>query len=181
MAYLRDVEEPEPVPNFDELEQAWKRHFKSSLEQKRKCPIAFADFRAVTQIATVEDIKPHVVVAYRDAVYARNLTGKSQSNLFTRIRRYLSFFRDRAIAIDTINRALGYLALLSGKCFGYGSRIPMGAEDREGHRSCSAGSRPTNTPAKTVTSASLIRTWSPSQPFTTRMPCRWSPTSASSR
>lgn len=113
MAYLRDVEEPEIVPSFDELQQTWERHFKSSAEQKRKCPIAFTDFRAVTQIATVEDIKPDVVVAYRDAVYGRNLTGKSQSNLFTRIRRYLSFFRDRAIAIDTINKALGYLALLS--------------------------------------------------------------------
>ena len=113
MAYLRDVEEPEPVPSFEELGQTWQRHFNSSPEQKRKCPIAFDDFRAVTQIASIEDIKPNVVVTYRDAVYARNLTGKSQSNLFTRIRRYLSFFRDRAIAIDTINKALGYLALLT--------------------------------------------------------------------
>jgi hypothetical protein len=113
LGYLRDVEEPEVVPTLAELERIWERHFNSSAEQWRKCPIAFKDFRDITGITGVEDIKPDVVVKYRDAVRARNLTGKGQSNLFTRIRRYLSFFRDRAIAIDTIHRALGYLALLT--------------------------------------------------------------------
>ena len=113
IGYLRDVQEPERVPTLDELGQIWEQHFNSSAEQRRKCPIAFNNFRDVTGIKGIEDIKPDVVVAYRDKVYARKLTGKGQSNLFTRIRRYLSFFRDRAIAIDTINRALSYLALLT--------------------------------------------------------------------
>jgi integrase len=113
IGYLKEVQEPKPLPGFAELGRIWNEHFKTSAEQKRKCRIAFDDFRKVTGINDIGDITPEVVVKYRDAVYPRNLTGKSQSNLFTRIRRYLSFFRDRAIAIDEINRAIGYLALLT--------------------------------------------------------------------
>lgn len=113
IGYLRDVQEPVPPPSLAALERTWDEHFTSSPEQKRKCRAAFDDFREVTGIKGIEEIEPEVVVAYRDAVYGRRLSGKSQSNLFTRIRRYLSFFRDRAIAIDAINRALGYLALLT--------------------------------------------------------------------
>jgi integrase len=113
IGYLRDVQEPELVPKLEALKRIWDEHFKSSVEQRRKCPVAFEDFRRVAGIKSIEEIKPDLVVKYRDAVYARNLTGKGQSNLFTRVRRYLSFFRDRAIAIDTIKRALGYLTLLT--------------------------------------------------------------------
>jgi hypothetical protein len=45
-------------------------------EQRRKCPVALNDFRDVTGVNGIEDIKPDVVVKYRDAVYARKLTGK---------------------------------------------------------------------------------------------------------
>lgn len=113
IGYLRDIEEPEPLPTFDTLTRVWDANFNSSAEQRRKCPAAFADFRAVSGIKALDEIKPAVVVKYRDEVYKRNLTGKGQSNLFTRVRRYLSFFRDRAIAVDTINRAIGYLRLLT--------------------------------------------------------------------
>lgn len=113
LAYYDEWKPPAPVPEFDELARIWEQHFDSSPEQKRKCPVAFNDFYKVAEVKCIRDIKPEAVVAYRDAVYARKLTGKSQSNLFTRIRRYLAFFRDRAIAIDEMNKALGYLALLT--------------------------------------------------------------------
>jgi integrase len=113
IGYLTDVKEPEALPPFEHLEAIWDEHFQSSDEQKRKCRAAFDDFRTVTDIQGIGDIIPAVAVAYRDNVYRRNLSGKSQSNLFTRLRRYLSFFRERAIAIDAINQALGYLALLT--------------------------------------------------------------------
>jgi integrase len=113
LGYLRNLKEPVPPPPLDVLEQTWKEHFTSSAEQKRKCFAAFEDFRLVTGIPDIEAISPEIVVKYRDVVYGRKLSGKSQSNLFTRVRRYLSFFRDRAIAMDAINKALGYLALLT--------------------------------------------------------------------
>jgi integrase len=113
LAWFDQWKPPTPVPELAELEQIWSDKFNSSPEQKRKCPTAFKDFCEVAGIAGIRDIKPETVVAYRDAVYARNLTGKSQSNLFTRVRRYLAFFRDRAIAIDEINQAMGYLGLLT--------------------------------------------------------------------
>jgi integrase len=113
LAYYEDWKPPEAVPSLEELARIWSEHFDSSAEQKRKCPVAFKDFREVAGINALRDITPQTVVAFRDAVYARKLTGKTQSNLFTRVRRYLAFFRDRAIAIDEINRVLGYLALLT--------------------------------------------------------------------
>ncbi|MGC4033089.1 MAG: hypothetical protein QM754_15405 [Tepidisphaeraceae bacterium] len=113
IGYLRDVEDYVPPPPLPTLARIWEEHFNTSPEQKRKCRIAFEDFCDVTGVSSIDEIKPELVVAYRDAVYARKLSGKSQSNVFTRLRRYLTFFRDRAIAIDVINKALGYLALLS--------------------------------------------------------------------
>jgi integrase len=113
LGYLRDLEEPVPPPTLAALERIWEQHFNSSPEQKRKCPVAFKDFCETAGIKGIGDITPETVVAYRDAVYARKLTGKTQSNLFTRVRRYLSFFRDRAIAIDDLTRVIGYLGLLT--------------------------------------------------------------------
>lgn len=113
IGYLRDVKEPVPLPRLNTLKGIWDQHFNSSPEQKRKCPVAFEDFCDAAGIETLEDITPESVVAYRDVVYARKLTGKTQANLFTRIRRYLSFFRDRAIAIDELTRLIGYLGLLT--------------------------------------------------------------------
>jgi integrase len=113
IAYLRDIKEPTPLPSFATLRAVWDQHFDSSPEQKRKCPRAFKDFCKVTGIARLEEITPETVVTYRDAVYTRNLSGKSQSNLFTRMRRYLSFFCTRAIAIDELSRIISYLRLLT--------------------------------------------------------------------
>lgn len=113
LAYIHDRKPPAPLPSFWELAGIWEKHFQSSAEQKRKCSAAFDNFRDTTGIKELSELTPDVVVKYRDDVYGRGLSGKSQSNLFTRIRRYFSFFRNRAIAIDDINRALGYLALLT--------------------------------------------------------------------
>lgn len=113
IAYLREVKEPVPLPTFPMLKRLWEEHFNRSPEQKRKCAQAFEDFINTTGIKQLDDITPETVVAFRDAVYKRKITGKTQLNLFTRVRRYLSFFPERAIAIDEINRLLGYLKLLT--------------------------------------------------------------------
>lgn len=112
IAYLRDVKEPVPPPTLAELARVWQIHFRSSPEQKHKCPLAFRDFCAVTRIKSIDEINAELVVQYRDAVYARKLTGKTQSKIFTRIRRYLAFFRSRAIAMDDVSKALAHLTLL---------------------------------------------------------------------
>jgi integrase len=112
LAYLTDLKPSEVVPTFPMLTKIWEEHFQSSPEQRQKCPVAFADFVKVSGVTSIDQITPAAAVAYRDHVYSRGSSPKTQSNVFTRVRRYLTFFRDRAIAIDTINRALGYLALL---------------------------------------------------------------------
>lgn len=113
LAYLSDLRPPEVIPSLTKLAQIWGEHFHSSPEQRRKCPVAFQDFCAVTGVTGIDEITPSAVVRFRDDVYSRGLSGKSQSNVFTRVRRYLTFFRDRAVAIDPINKALQYLALLT--------------------------------------------------------------------
>ncbi len=110
---LPELPELEKIPTLAGLGDIWEEHFRSSPEQKRKCRAAFEDFTRTTSVASIDDIKPDVVVKYRDVVYGRNLSGKTQSNLFTRIRRYLAFFRERAVAMEAISRSLGYLALLT--------------------------------------------------------------------
>jgi integrase len=95
------------------LEQVWKDRYRKSPEQKRKVLAAWNDFKAATGAKTLRDITPELVVAYRDTVYARNVSGKSQSNLFTRIRRLLSFAKSRAIAVKEIAESLTVLELLT--------------------------------------------------------------------
>ena len=112
IGYLSDLKKPEPIPTLESLNEIWKTHFKSSDEQKRKCAAAFKNFRKITKIASLTEITAERVVEYRDAVYARNLSGKTQSNLYTRIRRYISFFKERAVAIDEMNRVGRNLELL---------------------------------------------------------------------
>ena len=113
IGYLTDLKPPAPLPTLPELAAVWDLHFASSREQKAKCPIAWRDFVETAKVGSLKDITPETVIAYRDAVYARRWTGKSQSNLFNRIRRYLSFFKSRAVAVDAIGKALEYLRLLT--------------------------------------------------------------------
>lgn len=113
IAYLSDLRKPEPLPTFSDLTRTWEAHFNASAEQKTKCARAWRDFVDTAKLESLSDISPKSVIAFRDAVYARNWTGKSQSNLFNRIRRYLSFFQSRAIAVETMGRLLEHLKLLS--------------------------------------------------------------------
>jgi integrase len=112
IAYLSDLKPPQPLPTFAEIETIWRNHFNKSEEQKRKVLAVWNDFTTTAKIGGIRDICPETVIAFRDAVAARNLSGKSQQNLFTRIRRLLSFARDRAVAVDALNKALEYLSLL---------------------------------------------------------------------
>jgi integrase len=113
IGYLRDLKPPAVLPTFADLRKIWDQHFTSSKEQKSKCPVAWNNFTRIARVASLKDITPDVVIFYRDAVYARKWTGKSQSNLFNRIRRYLSFFKSRAISVEAVSTVLGYLQLLT--------------------------------------------------------------------
>lgn len=113
IAYGKQLKAPKPLPTFQEIEDCWKNFYAKNAEQKRKVLAAWADFKTTANVAGIADITPEVVIAYRDAVYARNLTGKSQQNLFTRIRRLFSFAKSRAIAVDELSKVLEYLSLLT--------------------------------------------------------------------
>jgi hypothetical protein len=106
IGYLRDVQEPELVPTLDVLKRIWDEHFMSSAEQRRKCPVAFEDLRRAAGIKSIEEIKPDLVVKYRDEVRAEPDRQGPEQSLHARPPIPL-FFRDRAIAIDTINRVIG--------------------------------------------------------------------------
>lgn len=112
IGYLLDLKPPEPLPTFEEVETVWKDHFRASDEQRRKVLHDWKDFVTATGVKTLKDITPEVVIAYRDTVYHRNITGKSQQNLFTRIRRLISFARSRAMAVEECGRVMQCLSLL---------------------------------------------------------------------
>lgn len=110
--YGPKLKAPEPLPTFKELEDVWKTKTTASAEQRRKVLAAWRDFVKASTVATLDDITPQVCIAYRDAVYARNTSPKSQLNLFTRIRRLVSFAKSRAIAMTACTKALEALELL---------------------------------------------------------------------
>jgi integrase len=112
LGYLTELRRPKPLPSLAELEEVWRRHFNKSAEQKRKVLACWRDFKKVLGVTSVRDITPEAAVAFRDAVYARGMSGKSQQNVFTRVRRMVSFARDRAISVEELSRVLQVLALL---------------------------------------------------------------------
>lgn len=111
IAYLTDLQAPEPLPSFAELEKVWEDYYPKK-EQKRRVLTAWKDFVSTAKVADLREITPQTAIAYRDAVWARKLSGKSQNNRFTRIRRFISFCKDRAIAMDALNKTLVVLSLL---------------------------------------------------------------------
>lgn len=113
LAYLTEVKPPTPLPSFAAIEKVWEDFYVKNAEQKRKVLHSWKDFKTTTKAEKLADITPELVISYRDNVYGRKLTGKSQSNLFTRIRRLFSFAKDRAIAVDELAKRLEYLALLT--------------------------------------------------------------------
>lgn len=112
IGYLSSLKPPEKPPTFSEIESAWKKHFTKSAEQKRRVLHAWEDFKKTTSISGVEEITPEIAIGYRDVVYARELTPKMQSNVFTRIRRLFTFARSREIAPDTLARVIDALKRL---------------------------------------------------------------------
>jgi integrase len=113
LGYLTGIKPPPPLPTFDELETTWRTHFKKSLEQRRRVLHAWTDFKNTTKVGSLREITPEVVIAYRDEVYGRNLTGKMQQNIFSRIRRLLTFARGRAVAVKEIGEVVEVLKLLT--------------------------------------------------------------------
>jgi integrase len=113
IAYLKKIAKPENLPTFAELEKVWKDHFKKSPEQKRRVLHHWEDFKKATGVKAIDDITHAVSIQYRDAVYARKLSAKMQSNIFTRIRRLLTFAKSRAVAPKALGEAIDALALLT--------------------------------------------------------------------
>jgi len=112
IGYLLDLPKPEPLPTFDELKKVWTTYAKCATNQRQKVVRAWDDFVETTGIENLRAITPQLVVSYQDDVYARELSGKQQQHMFGGIRRVLSFARERALAVDTINQCLGYLKIL---------------------------------------------------------------------
>jgi integrase len=113
IGYLSRLVKPEPLPTFAYLETLWSEKFSKSAEQRRKVLACWREFVKTTGIKGLEEITAPVVVAYRDAEYAKGTSGKSQQNTFTRIRRFLSFAMSRAVAVEELSRCLAVLALLT--------------------------------------------------------------------
>ena len=112
IGYFKKVKPAKALPTFKALEQIWKDHYAKSKEQKRRVLHAWADFKKATGVVVLDDITPEVCIAYRDAIYARQITGKMQSNIFTRIRRLFTFAKSRAVAIKELGTVIENLKLL---------------------------------------------------------------------
>lgn len=122
IGYGIDLKPPKPLPSFDELEKTWMKHAKCSPLQRKKVLRAWKDFTETAEINGISDITPEVVIEYQDEVHSRiidkkdgtqgPMSGKQQAHLFTGIRRMLTFAKSRALAVDAVTKALGYLELL---------------------------------------------------------------------
>ena len=113
IAYFRGLKPPEPLPTFAELETIFRDHFKKSDENKRKVLAAWDDFKRTSGAKSLEDITPELVVAYRDVIHEQRGTGKSQSNIFNRVRRLITFAKSRAVAVKELSEVLNVLSLLT--------------------------------------------------------------------
>jgi integrase len=102
---------PAPLPatlrkTFEDYSKATRKHIRETLR-------AWDEFIEATKIEAIEDIDNELAVAYRDEVYARDLAPKTQKNLFVGVRAILKFNQKRAIATETIEKALIALKLLT--------------------------------------------------------------------
>lgn len=113
IGYGKSLKAPKPLPSFTDIEDVWRTHYTKNQDQKRKVLAAWADFKKTAKVVGFVDISPEVAIQYRDAIYARGLTAKSQQNQFTRIRRLFSFAKSRAVAMEEMSRVLECLSLLT--------------------------------------------------------------------
>jgi integrase len=112
LGWYREWKKPEKLPSFTEIEAIWEQFYKKSPEQKRRVMDAWKDFKKTTKVTALSDITPTICIAFRDNVHARELAPKSESNMFTRIRRLFTFVRDREIAPDAMAKAIDALSRL---------------------------------------------------------------------
>jgi integrase len=117
LAYLTELKPPEPLPTFAELEQIWQDDYEGDdPEYKTKVLHDWRDFVRTANVRALTDITRKPVLQYRKSARARGWSGKSQANVFGRIRRLVTFARDEhGLAVEEINRALEYLRLLKRK------------------------------------------------------------------
>jgi hypothetical protein len=108
IGYLTDIKPPKPLPSLDVLEQEWKNHARCSKDQKAKVLRAWQDFRETSDIGGLRDITAEICVEFKDNVHQREISGKQQQHIFCGARRLLRFCKSRAIAVEAIERALGY-------------------------------------------------------------------------
>jgi hypothetical protein len=90
IGYLTDLKLPGPLPTFDALKAIYKEHGKGTRGHRRQAVASWDDFVATMKIGGLDDITATIVIAYRDKVYARSGSPKTQQHLFTIIRRILT-------------------------------------------------------------------------------------------
>jgi len=115
IGYLTDLQPHEPLPSPDELAKCWMDHSEVTSREKRQVLAAWADFRESTGITGLREITPAKVIEFRDEVFKRGISGKTQQHLFNRTRRIFTFAASRAIAVKACNDALVSLKLLTPK------------------------------------------------------------------
>jgi integrase len=112
IGYGPTLKPPEKVPAFKELEDNYEKHNKVQRQQKNTVLRDWRDFVKTTAISNISNITAQTAIAYRDAVYARNLSGKRQLHLFNNTKHLLRFNLKRAVAVEYCTRALAALSCL---------------------------------------------------------------------
>jgi integrase len=113
LQWFKSYHAPEDLPTLKEIKANWKTHAKCASGQVKKVTRAWEDFEKTTGIKGVDEITAAIAVKFQDDVHGRGLAGKQQQHIFTGIRRMLSFARSRAMAVDAMTKALGYLKLMA--------------------------------------------------------------------
>lgn len=111
IGYLDDLQKPESLPTFKEIEQVWETFYTKTA--KRRTLRAWEDFKTTTGVEGLKQITPEICISYRDNVYARKYSPKNQSNRFTRIRRLFTFCRQREIAPNALAKVIDSLKRLT--------------------------------------------------------------------
>ena len=111
IGYLTNLVAPEPSPTFKMLRTLWTEHFTGSSDERQKTAAVLDNFAAATGTSNVGEITPQHLVNFRDKVW-KEYSGKTQSHVFNRFRRIMSFAQKRAVAVEQLDKILGMTKIL---------------------------------------------------------------------
>lgn len=113
LSYLDKQKPRQALPSLDDLGQLYEEKATVKSAERNKIRAAWKEFRETTEITSLKEIDADIAVKFREAAAKRGLSGKSQSLLFNRVRRVLTFAKFHNKAPEAMDAALKALEIMS--------------------------------------------------------------------